>query len=129
MDEDILLLKGEVAEQDYEDDPSPSDVNYFLRGTLRSNVLNAVFLAIAIGLAWAIMFVILSIIAGVSGSNVLDVFQTFYPYFTVTTFGGIVTGFAWSVLYGFVFGFIIGVLYNTFLRQAIISGEGYETYG
>lgn len=129
MEEDILLLKGEAENQDYEDDPSPSDVNYFLQSQLRNSALNAVFLGIAVGFAWGIMFVIFSLVAGSNGSNVLDIFKSFYPYFEINSFSGILTGFAWSFLYGGIFGFLIGALYNAFLRQAFLSGEGFETYG
>ena len=125
MNGNILAL----TDVDSKGGPPPTDMASREASLLRSSFLDALKLGIAIGLAWAIVFLLISLIVWISGrGTVLAFFEAIYPGFAPTAIGGILIGFAWSFLYGLVFGVIIGVVYNSLVRKSVLDSEGFETY-
>ncbi len=123
---DILML----SEADPKGGPPPTDNFFPERALLRSKTLDAPRLGIAVGLAWAIMFLLISLIVWIFGTgSVLDFFELIYPGFTANAFLGILIGFAWSFVYGFLLGLLIGLIYNSLVRHHVAENESWETYG
>ncbi len=122
-EEQVMLLT------DPQTGPPPTDMFFSRSSQIKTNLIDTLRLGIAIGLAWAIMFIIISIIVWISGSSALGFFKLIYPGYISNTFLGIAVGFAWSFVYGFIFGIIIAILYNSLVRKTILESEGWETYG
>jgi tetrahydromethanopterin S-methyltransferase subunit F len=109
--------------------PASTDMFFSRSSQIKTNLIDTLRFGIAIGLAWAIMFVIISIIVWISGSSALGFFEIIYPGYISNAISGIAVGFAWSFVYGFIFGIIIAILYNSLVRKTIFESEGWETYG
>jgi tetrahydromethanopterin S-methyltransferase subunit F len=109
--------------------PAGTDMFFSRSSQIKTNLIDSVRFGIAIGLAWAIMFIIISIIVWISGSSALGFFKVIYPGYISNTMLGIAIGFLWSFLYGFIFGIIMAILYNSLVRKTILESEGWETYG
>lgn len=118
------------SEADPKSGPPPTDMFFPERSRLRANLLDAPKLALAVGLAWAIMFLIISLVVWISGSGtVLSFFELIYPGFTSDAFVGLLIGIAWSFLYGLLFGLLIGMIYNSLARYQVVEHESWEAYG
>jgi tetrahydromethanopterin S-methyltransferase subunit F len=121
-DEQVMLLT------DPQTGPPPTDMFFSRSSQIKTNLIDTLRFGIAIGLAWAIMFIIISIIVWISGSSALGFFEIIYPGYISNAISGIAVGFAWSFVYGFIFGIIIAILYNSLVRKTILESEGWETY-
>jgi len=110
-------------------DPPATDMFFSNRARLKSNAFSTVWLGVSIGLAWAAVFFLASLVVGLGGGTVLDFFKALYPGFNVGTFIGIILGVAWSFLYAFIFGLLVGLVYNALLRGGTEDIESYDIYG
>jgi len=122
-EEQVMLLT------DPQTGPPPTDMFFSRSSQIKTNLIDTLRFGIAIGVALAIMFIIISVIVWFSGSSALGFFKLIYPGYISNTFLGIAVGFAWSFVYGFIFGIIIAILYNSLVRKTILESEGWETYG
>ncbi len=118
------------SEADPKTGPPPTDNLYPERTLLRANLLDTPKLGLAVGLAWAILFVLISLLVWIFGTGtVLSFFDLIYPGFTTNSFLGILIGFAWSFLYGLIFGLLIGIIYNSLAREQVSQWESWEAFG
>lgn len=108
--------------------PASTDMFFSRSSQIKTNLIDSVRFGIAVGLAWAIMFVIIAMIVWISDKMVLDFFEMIYPGFLSNDLARIGVGFLWSFGYGFVFGIIIAILYNSLVRRTILDGESWENY-
>lgn len=108
--------------------PAGTDMFFSRASQVKTNLIDSVRFGIAVGLAWAIMFVLISIIVWFSSSSALGFFKLIYPGYISNAIVGIAIGFAWSFVYGFIFGIIIAILYNSLVRKTILESEGWESY-
>lgn len=122
-DEKIILLADPSSGP-----PPKTDMYFSERAMIRSSLLDAVKFGIALGLAWAFMFIIISIIGVIGGGKLLDFSNLLYPNLNTSVLFAFIIGFAFSFLYAFVFGIIVGVLYNSLVRRQLIEQESWETY-
>lgn len=113
----------------------PTDMDDRGMPLLQTSLFDAIKLGFAVGLAWAVMFLFISLIAWLLGrGSVLAFFEAIYPGFVATptpvatAIGSIILGFAWSFLYGLIFGFIIGAVYNQLVKNSVFGQESFETY-
>lgn len=107
-----------------------------LRGTqkaMASNTthlrLGVISLGLAFGIAWAVTVLALAVAAGLFGwgTPAALVIQSVYFGFA-PTFPGAIAGAVWGFAHGFIFGSLIGWLYNRLLltRQFHVSGPHHE---
>lgn len=124
--ENILLL----SDADSKGGPPATDIFYSERALLRSGLFDSVKLGAALGLAWALMFLLMSLIVLFSGqSAVLQLFELIYPGMDLqNSFTVVSVGVVFSFVYGFVFGLITGVIYNSFVRKSVLESESFETF-
>ncbi len=133
MNDDLFLMAPKHSEDD--DDPlPPTDTEFPIGSIIIRNQLGPIRFALALGIGWGLLFVIMAIIiAAVNGNTAaLAVFDAIYPGFDATRdlVYVIIAGFSWSFLYGVISGLFIALLYNALVRQFVIAGgDGYETYG
>jgi hypothetical protein len=125
MNDEILQL----AESSKGQDPPATDMFFSNRARLQSNVLRPLWLGTAIGLAWASLFLLGSLVVAAGGGAILDFFKFLYPGFNLGDIVGILLGFAWSFLYGFIFGILVGLIYNSLLCGGLDDTESYDIYG
>ncbi len=122
---DLLAL----AEADARSGPPPTDTSYPKRRLLSGITLNSLALGGAMGLSMGIMFLLVSLLVSLAGvSPVLGFFRILFPGFTPDTFTGIFLGFAWTALYGFLLGLILGLVYNSLVRLGAFEGGSFEHY-
>ncbi len=124
--ENILLL----SDADSKGGPPATDIFYSERALLRSGLFDSVKLGAALGLAWALMFLLMSLIVLFSGqSAVLQLFELIYPGMDLqNSFTVVSVGVVFSFVYGFLFGLITGVIYNSFVRKSVLESESFETF-
>ncbi|MCL4707263.1 hypothetical protein KJ068_19075 [bacterium] len=124
--ENLLLLTDATSKGG----PPATDTFYSERALLRAGLFDSVKLGVAIGLAWALMFLLVSLIVLFSGqSAVLELFELIYPGMDLqNSFTVVSLGLVFSFVYGFVFGLITGVIYNSFVRRSVLESESFETF-
>lgn len=124
-DNAIAFVNGEAS-----GNPPPTDDFFPDRAILRVNLLDALRLGIAIGVAFAVIFVLMTLITAIAGGagTVMDFFELLYPGLAPGLFAGVIIGFALSFVYGFIFGAILGVAYNTLIRGFALKNESVERY-
>ncbi len=111
-------------------DPPPTDMFFSNRILVQGKLLDTLRIGFAIAFAWAIMFLLISFIAGAAGAaTALGFFELIYPGFSLGAFTGILLGVLWSFVYGFIFGLLLGIFYNSLIEKSAMSGESYELYG
>lgn len=111
-------------------DPPATDIFFPKRELLSCSLLNVIRLALAIGLAWAIMFLLLSLIAlGTGGSSaVFDLFELLYPGAATGVYATIILGLALSFIYAFLFGLLLGLIYNSLMRRLVSDTETFDMF-
>lgn len=118
-----------IALGDPQSGPPPTDMFFYKSGQLKLNTLDPLRLGLAIGLAGAIVFLIMMIVARLRGlAQAFNLFNSFYPGFTLATNWSLLVGFAWSFLYGVIFGLLLGVLYNALLKYSLSGRESWEMF-
>jgi hypothetical protein len=108
--------------------PPKTDLYFSERAMIRSGLIDTVMFGIAVGLGWAFMFIIISIVGVIGGGKLLDFSSLIYPNFNVGVLLAIIIGFALSFVFAFIFGIIVGILYNSLVRRQLIEQESWETY-
>jgi Zn-dependent protease with chaperone function len=122
-DENVILLADPSSGP-----PPKTDMYFSERAMIRSGLIDTVRFAIAVGLGWAFMFIIISIVGVIGGGRLLDFSILIYPNFNTSVILAVIIGFALSFLYAFIFAIIVGVLYNSLVRRQLIEQESWETY-
>lgn len=128
MNGDILLQF--TPESTKGTDPPPTDMYFSNRVLMQGKLLDTLRIGLAIAFAWAIMFLLISLIVTAAGAGTaLSFFELIYPGFSTGAFTGILLGVLWSFVYGFIFGLLLGVFYNSLIEKGAMGGESYELYG
>ena len=80
-----------------------------LKKSSRITLLRPQILSIALGIAWALLCLLVTLMAMVSGQagRLVQIFQLVYPGYALTA-GGLVIGLIWAYLYVWLLVFLIG---------------------
>lgn len=106
--------------------PPKTDMYYSERAMVRSGLIDTVRFGIAVGLGWAFMFIIISIVGSIGQGKLLDFYNLIYPNLKLSVLLTFLIGFAISFLYAFIFGIIVGILYNSLVRSQLFEEESWE---
>ncbi|MDQ7062837.1 MAG: hypothetical protein Q9P90_01195 [candidate division KSB1 bacterium] len=119
-----------LSEADPKSGPPPTDNYYPDRSRFNSALLDAPKFGIALGLASALIFLIISLLVAFSGAgHVLSFFELIFPDFSVNTMFGMVLGVLEMFVFGFILGLFIAILYNSLMRHQIQENESWEVLG
>ena len=125
--EGTLLM---LSEADPKSGPPPTDNYYPDRSRFNSALLDAPKFGIALGLASALIFLIISLLVAFSGAgHVLSFFELIFPGFSVNTIFGMVLGILEMFVFGYILGLSIAILYNSLMRHQIQENESWEVLG
>ncbi len=122
---DILLLG------DPQSGPPPQSTDMFFseRARVRSTMLDSLSLGIAIGLGCGIMFLLILLTLRVLDLvNLLAPVRLNFLQLNVNPFWGVIIGLLLISIFGFLFGLIIAMSYNSFVRKFVLENESWETF-
>ncbi len=83
-------------------------------------ILKPQALSITLGLLWAMLVLVVSIVADVGGQRgiLTDLFAVIYPGYT-PAFPGCLLGLLWGFIHGYLFGFLMAFFYGVFVEKRL----------
>lgn len=83
-------------------------------------ILKPKVLSVTLGVFWAVLVLVISIIADVAGQGGLltDLFVVIYPGYA-TSFPAVLLGVVWGFVHGYLFGYLIALFYSIFCEQIL----------
>lgn len=108
--------------------PPPTDDFFPRRSILARNLFDVLKMGLAIGLAAAIVFLLMTLISAIFGGSVLEFLRLLYPGLIPSLLQGLLIAFVLTYAFSFIFGSLVALVYNSLVLESFQDKSSYETH-